>query len=92
MIDPYLNETLCPFARTFAATPAHIHCRGPECALWRWEDITTAHPKWKAAVLAKAEEIGDKVPYAKAAKWVADNRAEIGLVPTQGYCGGGGKL
>lgn len=83
--------TLCPFARTFAASPAAAGCRGQSCMLWRWEKITTAHPVWKDAVKAKATELGESVPYPKASKWVAENKADLGMVPTQGYCGAGGE-
>jgi hypothetical protein len=41
---------LCPFSRTFGMKEAVAGCRGPECALWRFEQITTAHPLWKPAV------------------------------------------
>ncbi len=82
-------QSLCPFARTFAASPAVTGCRGADCMLWRWENVTTAHPAWKAAVLAEAENTGEKTPFAKAARHVADNAEALGLVPTRGYCGAG---
>jgi hypothetical protein len=78
---------LCPLARTFAASPAVEGCRGPACAAWRWETVTTAHPLWREAVRAEAEKTGEKVPFAKAARLVADNAVEFGLVPTKGFCG-----
>lgn len=81
---------LCPFARTFAQKEAVAGCRGPECALWRYEAITTAHPLWKPAVQQRAAGTGEKPPYAQASKWVAENLAELGMVPTKGYCGAGG--
>ena len=65
------QDWLCPFARTFSITPASTGCHGPSCALWRWEKITTAHPKWRDAVLSVAKEMGDKPPYAKASAKVA---------------------
>lgn len=82
---------LCPFARTFAASPAVTWCRGEVCMLWRWEAVTTAHPLWRAAVLAEAEKTGEKSPYPKAARHVADNAETLGLVATRGYCGAGAK-
>ena len=84
-------ETLCPFARVFALPQASKGCHGPSCALWRWEEITTAHPLWRDAVKAEAERIGDKVPYPKASANVAADKAKFGLAPTRGYCGAGGK-
>ncbi len=84
------KRLLCPFARTFGVAKAEAGCRGPECALWRWEAITTAHPLWRDAVRKKAEELGEKVPFPKAAAWVAENKEALGMVPTRGYCGPGG--
>jgi hypothetical protein len=88
------KSLLCPFARSFiiagGTTLADAGCRGPECALWRWERITTSHPLWKPAVQKRATETGEKVPYAQASKWVAENLADLGMVPTRGYCGAGG--
>lgn len=84
------KDLLCPFSRTFAQPIAVPGCRGPACALWRWEAITTSHPLWKPAVQKRAAETGEKVPYAQASKWVAENLVELGLVPTKGYCGAGG--
>jgi hypothetical protein len=84
------NLKLCPFSRTFADKTAVAHCRGDACALFRWETVTTAHPLWKDAMQARIAETGEKVPYPKAAKWVAENKVELGLVPTKGYCGAGG--
>jgi len=85
-------ELLCPFARTFAPPQAEKGCQGPSCALWRWEKITTSHPLWAPAVKARAAETDDKVPYAKSSKWVAENLAELGMVPTKGHCGAGGPV
>jgi len=82
---------LCPFSRTFGMKEAVPHCRGPECALWRYEQITTAHPLWKAAVIAKAAESDEKPPFRYAAAWVAENKEAVGLVPTRGFCGAGGQ-
>lgn len=81
---------LCPYARTFADKVAVAGCRGPECALWRWEPITTTHPLWKDAVKTKAAELGEKVPFPQASRWVAENMEILGLVPTKGFCGAGG--
>lgn len=80
----------CPLARTFGTAPVVSGCRGPECAVWRWEKISTAHPLWAPAVRTKAAELDEKVPYAKASAWVAANLAELGMVPVKGYCGAGG--
>jgi hypothetical protein len=85
------QKWLCPLARTFSRSPAHTCCLGSACAFWRWEKITTAHPAWKEAVKAKAAELGEAAPYPKASKWVAENKADLGMVPTHGYCGAGGE-
>lgn len=85
-----MTALLCPFARTFAAKEAVPHCRGDACALWRWETITTSHPLWRDAVRKKADELGEKAPFPKAASWVAENKAALGIVPTKGHCGAGG--
>lgn len=85
------ETTLCPFARTFAAKEAVATCRGEVCALFRWERITTTSPGYREAVQAKAKELDDKPPFAKAARYVADNKAEFDLLPKRGYCGAGGE-
>ena len=84
------KSLLCPFARTFGVAKAEPGCRGPECALWRWETITTAHPLWKPAVQKRAAEASEKPPYSQASKWVAENLVDLGMVPTKGFCGAGG--
>ena len=90
MIDPQ-DPPLCPVARTFATNPASDRCRGPDCAAFRWETITVAHPNWAASVKAVAAEIGDTVPFKKASRIVADDPEKYGLVPTRGFCGLGGQ-
>lgn len=89
------EDTLCPFARCFInkgpTTHADRFCKGCECALFRWEKITTTSPGYREAVQLKAKELDDKPPYPKAARYVADNLAEFGLVPKRGYCGAGGE-
>ena len=84
------KDLLCPFARTFGVAKAEPGCRGPECALWRWEAVTTKHPDYVALVKANAEENGEMPPYKIAARYVADNLVALGLVPTRGFCGAGG--
>lgn len=83
-------KLLCPFARTFATSPAVPGCRGPECAMWRWEKMTTESPRWRSAVWAEAEKIGERAPYPKASKAVALNPESFGLVVDRGFCGAGG--
>lgn len=85
------TQWLCPLARTFSDKEAVAHCRGDSCAVWRWEKITTAHPAWRDAVKAEAEKIGEKVPYAKVAKIVADDLERFGLTAERGFCGLGGQ-
>lgn len=89
------KSLLCPFARTFIqAGPtslADAGCKGPACALWRWETITTKHPLWADAVKAEAEKIDEKAPFPKASKIVADNLEAYNLVPKTGHCGAGGQ-
>lgn len=97
MFDPKDRQSLplCPLARTFilagGTSLSDARCRGPECALFRWERITTAHPNWAASVKAVAAEMGEKPPYPKAARVVADDPVKYGLVPVRGYCGAGGQ-
>ncbi len=85
-------NTLCPLARTFADAKAVSGCRGPSCACWRWEKVTTDRPEWKEAMRARMEETGEKAPGFKAAAWVVENKVALGLVPTRGYCGMGGPV
>ena len=66
-------------------------CLSDRCMAWRWETITTAHPMWADAVRAKAAELDEKPPFAKAARWVSENKADLGMVPTRGYCGMAGE-
>ena len=84
-------EALCPLSRTFGAKDAVKGCRGPECMPWRWQEIMAGHPRWKAAVHTEAEKTGEKAPFAKAARVVADNPKAHGLVPEKGFCGIGGE-
>ena len=91
MIAPSEAQSiLCPLARTFAVSSAQAGCRGPSCACWRWEKITTSHPRWKAAMQDEIARTGEKAPFPKAARAVADNQIALGLVPEVGYCGVGG--
>ena len=85
------KSLLCPFARTFGVAKAEAGCRGPDCALWRFEKITTAHPLWRPAVQTRAAATGEKPPFAQASRWVAENLADLGMVPTRGFCGAGGE-
>lgn len=84
------SALLCPLARTFAETVAFRGCRGPECAVWRWESMTVSHPRWKDAVRVEASSTGERAPYPKAALKVASNPAAYGLIVERGYCGLGG--
>jgi hypothetical protein len=85
-------QLLCPTARTFAVSPAQDGCRGPACAAWRWVHTTTSNPLWTAAVRGVAEATGEKPPYAKAARAVADDMPAFGMAPTRGFCGLGGPI
>lgn len=91
MTEETAHTRLCPLARTFGQAPSHSGCRGSDCAVWRWEKITTAHPLWSQAVRAEAEKIQDRPPFARAARIVADDPEAFGLVPKLGYCGLGGE-
>ena len=82
--------TLCPLARCFALPQAEKGCRGPSCACWRWEKVTTDHPAWKAAMSARIKETGEKAPFKDAAAWVVENKVALGLIPARGFCGIGG--
>jgi hypothetical protein len=89
------KDLLCPFARSFiiagGTSLKDAGCRGPECALWRWEQITTKHPLWAPAVKKRGEAEGEKPPYHKASAWVAENKEALGMVSTRGFCGAGGQ-
>lgn len=80
----------CPFARTFAVKEAKEGCRGVACALWRFEKINAGHPLWKKAIAAEVAKTGEKAPYSKAARAIADDPEAHGLVSDRGYCGAGG--
>ena len=62
-------------------------CGADGCMAWRWETITTSHPLWADAVRAKAAELDEKAPFPKSARFVADNKASLGMIPTRGFCG-----
>lgn len=85
-------EWLCPLARTFAASPSVKGCQGASCALWRWEPVSTSNPLWRAAVKAEAEKTGEKAPFPKAARVVADDLEAFGIKVERGYCGMGGPI
>lgn len=91
MLNPQ-GKALCPLARTFADARANPHCRGAYCAAYRVLPVSTSHPLWAPAVRKVAAEIGDKPPYAKASKLVADNLTAHSMSKTDGYCGLGGVL
>ena len=81
---------LCPLARTFQSGPSNPHCRGPACAVWRWQPLPagllTPH------IAARMADQGGK-DHKAAAAWVMDNREVLGipLKPTHGFCGLGGQ-
>lgn len=83
------EDWLCPFARSFGTSIAKVTCHGPECALWRWQplssDILT-----KAVQTHRAQSGAD---HKTAVAYVMDNRAALGIPtgPTHGYCGAGGQ-
>lgn len=79
----------CPIGRTFASS--HHLCIGDACILWRWHKPTTAHPAWAPAVRKVAEGLGEKPPFPKAARIVADDPAAHGMPLGLGRCGLGGK-
>ena len=94
--DSYITEEqaaslLCPSSRAFGVAKADPFCIGSKCAVWRWRRIMAGDPEWKAGIRAAAEITGEKAPYPKAAQAVADEPHKHGLIPTNGYCGLGGK-
>lgn len=91
IIPETADAVMCPFARTFSASVAKPGCRGPLCALWRWEKIMAGHPVWRAAVQNEGKRLGEGPPFAKAARAVADNPEAFGLTPVKGFCGAGGQ-
>jgi len=88
MTEEEAANTLCPLARTFADGVAVPFCRGSRCMVWRWNPITTADPRWVAAIKAAIEKNGDKAPFVKSSREAADLMKNER--PTSGYCGIGG--
>ena len=96
------KDLLCPIARTFGGEPLKGHCRGPECALWRWKPAMASDPEFKSAIVREiaflAEEREEKTgkPASKdllhneAVKRVMRNPEGHGIVREEGYCGLGG--
>ncbi len=83
------SEMLCPLARTFGVE-LQAGCRGPSCSVWREKPPLVTDRGWKNAVKEEAARTGEKSPYAKAARAVADDPAGFGLEVGFGYCGLGG--
>jgi hypothetical protein len=89
---------LCPFARTFIKEGpialADKGCKGPACALWRWEPISADDPRFVAAKARALEELGGGATrHAAAVARVIANREAYGVPtsPERGFCGAGGK-
>ena len=84
------ERLLCPLARTFQSGPTHPHCRGPVCALWRWQKLSA--DLLKPHITARMADQGGK-DHKAAVEWVMDNREALGipLKPTHGFCGMGGR-
>jgi len=91
IVTPHVAaDMLFPLSRTFADKTPVAGCRGPACMAWRWQSVTTQHPLCAPAVKAEAARTGESVPYRKAAAYVAENQAALGMIPTHGHCGLGG--
>lgn len=90
--DEAQKTTLCPLARTFGDDDLKATCRGPACALWRWQPLMASDPGYKEA-LVKARDMKAERGTMTAAEYVNANRADFGL-PTEpflGWCGLGGE-
>ena len=83
---------LCPLARTFGSATADPHCRGDECMAWRWAPLLAGTPEHRTAIRKLAEETGEKPPYPKAARAVAEDPEAHGITANRGYCGVGGAV
>ena len=66
-------------------------CIADDCPMWRWRERQVSDAGWSEAVRAEAERTGEKAPYAKAARVVANAPEAHGMGPRTGYCGMGGK-
>lgn len=67
-------------------------CVASGCMAWRWVSLKVT-PEYLDAVRVFAEATGEKTPFAKAARAVADDPETHGLPsePFSGYCGRAGK-
>lgn len=86
-------QLLCPLARTFAAPKPQEGCRGPSCALWRWQPIAANDPRVTAALAKIAKELGGGPNRTKqATEILMKDRAAYGVPtePEKGFCGAGG--
>ena len=92
------REKWCPFAKfNTGIAPERIHdggfrCIASDCMAWRWVPLKVT-PEYLDAVRTVAEETGEKPPFAKAARTVADGPGKLGLPskPFRGFCGLAGK-
>ena len=78
-----LKQLWCPFAGQ--------HCRGSECAVFRWRPFSTADPGYVNAIRSCIKD--RKMKYSQAPKYVNAHREEFGLPthPVYCYCGLGGE-
>lgn len=84
----------CPIARLWGQKDVNPHCRAEGCPAWRWMPLSADDADFKAAVVAKMQDMGGGVgTHGKAVKHVMDNREALGLPtkPTHGFCGLGGR-
>ena len=77
----------CPIGRTQPMKNAVVMCRGTDCMFWRIKARDTSEPGWKEAVRKVADESGEKAPYAKSSRTVANDPEAHGMGPQRGYCG-----
>lgn len=81
---------ICPIARVSGLPKIPSKCRGSACMLWRWQELMTSSPGYKEALKKLGEENGEKPPYAKAARMIADHPEHYGQTVERGWCGLGG--
>lgn len=89
----------CPLARTFSEKKGH-GCMGPDCILWRWEEVNVNTPSIRAAISKEAGRIADEAgrkrspaDFKPASSAVLSNPEDHGVTldPEKGWCGLGGR-
>ena len=82
-VEDAKNDWLCPMDSE--------RCLADNCPMWRWRERQTTDAGWLDAVRAEADRTGEKAPFAKAARVVANAPEAHGMGPRTGFCGMAGK-